>query len=60
MIVGDRDRIISDTLSRQLFDAASEPKRWVSIPGADHNDWELLAGATLVNAVIDFANEHAR
>ena len=60
VIVGDRDRIISSTLSRQLFDAASEPKRWVSIPGADHNDWELLAGETLVNAVIDFAQEHAR
>ena len=60
VIVGDRDRIIPSTLSRQLFDAASEPKSWVSIPGADHNDWELLAGETLVKAVIDFAEEHAR
>ena len=59
VIVGDSDRIIPPTLSSQLFDAASEPKRWVSIPGADHNDWELLAGETLVKAVIDFAQEHA-
>jgi len=59
VIVGDGDGIISPTLSRQLFDKASEPKRWVSIPGADHNDWELLAGTTLVNAVIDFARPGA-
>lgn len=60
VVVGDRDSIVSPTLSRQLFDAASEPKRWLSIPGADHNDWELLAGTTLVSAVINFVEEHAR
>jgi fermentation-respiration switch protein FrsA (DUF1100 family) len=37
-IHGDADQIIPMTLGRKLFDAANEPKRWVMIPGADHND----------------------
>ena len=59
VIVGDRDRIVPSDLSRELFDAASEPKRWVFVPDADHNDWELVAGETLVKAVVDFAGGSA-
>ncbi len=35
---GDADTIIPFALGRQLFDAANEPKQFVPIPGADHND----------------------
>ena len=35
---GDADTIIPFELGRQLFDAANEPKQFVTIPGADHND----------------------
>lgn len=35
---GDADRTIPIKLARRLFDAAPEPKRFVIIPGADHND----------------------
>ena len=35
---GDRDEIIPLRLSRSLFDAAPEPKYFVEIPGAGHND----------------------
>jgi fermentation-respiration switch protein FrsA (DUF1100 family) len=37
-IHGDADQIIPMTLGRKLFEAANEPKRWVTISGADHND----------------------
>lgn len=36
---GEQDRTIPYALGKQLFDAANEPKEFVSIPGADHNDW---------------------
>lgn len=35
---GDADRTIPHALGRKLFEAAREPKRFVTIPGGDHND----------------------
>lgn len=35
---GTGDRLIPFAMGRQLFDAANEPKRFVAIPGGDHND----------------------
>ncbi len=35
---GDADRTIPFALGRKLFEAAREPKRFVTIPGGDHND----------------------
>ena len=45
--------------SRRLYEAAVEPKRYVEIPGAGHNDWELLAGEQLVREVIAFVRDAA-
>jgi|694.fasta_scaffold02310_21 fermentation-respiration switch protein FrsA (DUF1100 family) len=36
---GQEDRTIPHALGKKLFDNANEPKQWVSIPGADHNNW---------------------
>ncbi|NLF07507.1 MAG: alpha/beta hydrolase, partial [Pirellulaceae bacterium] len=35
---GDADAIVPLQLGRRLFDAAGEPKRFVLLPGHDHND----------------------
>jgi len=35
---GTADRLIPYAMGRQLFEAANEPKRFVAIPGGDHND----------------------
>ena len=35
---GDADKTIPIADGRKLFDAAPGPKRFVVIPGADHND----------------------
>ena len=48
VIAGARDRIVPLAHSRRLFDAANEPKRFVPIDGADHNDLALLAGDRLI------------
>ena len=57
VIAGDRDSIVPLRSSRALFDAAQEPKRWVAIAGADHNDLELLAGRQMIGEVIAFLRE---
>ena len=35
---GDADTIVPYELGRRLFDAANEPKQFVTLPGRDHND----------------------
>ena len=59
VIAGDRDTVVPDALSRQLFEAAPEPKRFVLIAGADHNDPELLDGAELISEVVQFLRENS-
>lgn len=59
VVAGGSDGIVPARQSRRLFDAAMEPKRYLEIPGADHNDPELLDGPALLRAVIGFAGERA-
>jgi fermentation-respiration switch protein FrsA (DUF1100 family) len=54
VIAGDRDRVIPYEHSQQLFAAAVSPKAFVTIPGADHNDWDLLAGERMIQAIDEF------
>jgi len=35
---GEADSIVPVELGRALFDAASGPKEWWSVPGAEHNE----------------------
>jgi uncharacterized protein len=42
VIAGDRDDVVPASLSRRLYDAAAEPKRFVLVPGAGHNDPEVV------------------
>jgi uncharacterized protein len=54
VVAGERDRIVPAALSRRLYDAAAEPKRFVLVPGADHNDAALLDGRELVGETLRF------
>jgi hypothetical protein len=54
VIAGERDGIIPAPQSERLARAAPRLDRLVVIPGADHNDGELLAGPRLVAAVAEF------
>ena len=60
VLAAEDDAIIPVEHSRTLFDAAREPKRLVVIPGAGHNDYELLAGDRLVSEVLRFLAETGR
>jgi fermentation-respiration switch protein FrsA (DUF1100 family) len=55
-IHGTNDKTIAFWHSRALFDAAHQPKRLVSIPTADHNNFFNVAGARLFTALADFAS----
>lgn len=58
VIAGDADGIVPHGQSRELFEAAAEPKRFVTVPDADHNDPTLVAGPRVVDAVDAFLTTH--
>ena len=59
VIVGERDRIVPPAFSRRLYEAAAEPKRYVLVLGADHNDLALLSGETVVGEIARFVRDLA-
>jgi fermentation-respiration switch protein FrsA (DUF1100 family) len=59
IIAGERDSVVPAVFSRRLYEAAPQPKTFLSISGADHNDDELLDGPVMIDAIAKFlaANE---
>ncbi|MBI5442338.1 MAG: alpha/beta hydrolase [Deltaproteobacteria bacterium] len=61
VVAGGGDRIIPAGQSRTLFDAAPVvAKRFVLVPGVDHNDPELADGEVLVSETARFLDEAFR
>jgi len=56
-IHGDRDRTVPLSLGLALFDAAPEPKEWLPVPGAAHNDVSGAGGQSYWKKIEDFLNE---
>jgi uncharacterized protein len=54
IIAGDADSIIPFSMSERLYAAAPEPKRFVRVEGADHNDAALLDGQKTTELVTAF------
>jgi len=52
-----RDEIVPIALGRALFQAAPEPKRFVEVPGATHNDTWLVGGEHYLDALRQFIAE---
>jgi uncharacterized protein len=52
---GDRDGTVPFELGKRLFAAASGPKRFVTVPGAAHND--VLEAPSLLDAIAAFARD---
>jgi uncharacterized protein len=57
VLVTERDEIVPAELSRRVFDAAAEPKRYVPLSASHHNDVALLAGEEMLAAVTAFLDE---
>jgi len=60
VVVGERDEIVPPDLSRRLFASAVEPKRFVEVAAAHHNDESLLDGDALLAEVTAFLDEWVR
>jgi fermentation-respiration switch protein FrsA (DUF1100 family) len=60
VVAGSRDSIIPITQSRELYEAAPGPRRFVTIAGADHNDPALTHGPLLIDEIADFLEDIAR
>ena len=59
VVAGERDSLVPVAQSRRLYEAAAEPKRFVLIAGADHNDYALLAGERFIGEVVRFLHDAA-
>ena len=51
---GDKDRIVPIKLGRRLFEAAPNPKEFVVLPGAGHNDTYFVGGAEYFKKIEHF------
>lgn len=56
-IHGDRDRTVPLSLGRALFEAAPEPKEWLPVRGAAHNDVSGAGGQSYWKKIDNFLNE---
>ena len=54
VIHGDEDSIVPIAMGRRVFEAAPEPKTWLLVPGADHNNLAFVGGARYQQALLDF------
>lgn len=58
VVHGDADRIAPMKHARRVFEAAREPKAWLEVPGAGHNDLVAVGGAVYWDAVRTFLDAH--
>lgn len=57
VIQGTRDEVIPVAQGRMVFDAAPQPKRFLPIPGAHHNDVYVMGGEPYRLALAEFIRE---
>lgn len=55
IIHGARDTIIEPSHGQKLYELANQPRQFLAIEDAGHNDLEMVAGAAYLNALRDFA-----
>jgi pimeloyl-ACP methyl ester carboxylesterase len=55
VVYGSRDSVVPPVQSRAVAAAAGRLHRLVEVPGADHNDLDLLDGPDVIGAVLELA-----
>ena len=58
--VAERDDVVPPQFGNALYRALPEPKLWLALPGAGHNDWPAHASATWWREAVDFMLGKAR
>ena len=51
---GEMDEIVPHSQGRKLFDAANQPKRFVTLPDASHNNAHHVAAEVMALALLEF------
>jgi uncharacterized protein len=60
VVFGERDTIVPADQSRRLFAAAPGARKQLrSLPNADHNDFDLLAGSEMIDEIARFIEEQS-
>jgi fermentation-respiration switch protein FrsA (DUF1100 family) len=54
---GDRDDIVPFSMGEKLFAAAAEPKDFLRLEGAGHNDTYVVGGRTYLDSIEEFAEK---
>lgn len=54
VVAGEADDIVPFSLSRRLYEAAPQPRQFLSIPGAGHNDRVFLDGPQMLSTIEQF------
>lgn len=54
---GDRDGTVPIAMGREIYDAATVPKRFYTIDGADHNDTYVVGGRAYYDTIAGFLKE---
>ncbi len=54
VVHGEQDDIVPFSMARDLFEAATDPKRFHAVPGAMHNDVYRRGGSSYFQALNDF------
>jgi fermentation-respiration switch protein FrsA (DUF1100 family) len=57
MLHGDRDRTVPYRLGQKLFEALPQPKRFITLPGAGHNDTYVVGGPAYFDRLARFVDE---
>jgi fermentation-respiration switch protein FrsA (DUF1100 family) len=55
IIHGESDTVIASWHGKRLYELANEPKRYFTVPRADHNDLDMVAGKRYGEALQEFA-----
>jgi fermentation-respiration switch protein FrsA (DUF1100 family) len=57
IVHGDRDEIVPFSMGERLFASAAEPKHFLRLDGAGHNDTYVVGGKQYLDALARFAAE---
>lgn len=57
---GDRDEIVPIEQGRRVFDAAPQPKKFITIAGAGHNDTYIVGGENYFRQLQEFIDQTAQ
>jgi len=55
VVYGSADSVVAPAQSRAVADAAGGPVELIELPGADHNDEDLVGGPEVIDAVVRLA-----